>query len=92
MAEIRLNYEDAYRAVQDFNSGAQDIESAIARLRSQLDGLRGTWSGIASEDFDVLFTNYDSSARNINDTLLELSKALNSWTQNVEQFEAGAFK
>lgn len=92
MAEIRLNYEDAYRAVQDFNAGAQDIETAISRLRTQLDSLRGTWSGTASDDFEVLFANYDSGARNINDTLVELSKALNSWTSNVEQFESTAFK
>lgn len=92
MAEIRLNYDDAYRAVQDFQAGASDIEGAIGRLRSQLDGLRGTWSGTASNDFETLFADYDRGARQINDTLVELSKALNSWTQNVETFEQSAFK
>ncbi|MFN8053630.1 MAG: WXG100 family type VII secretion target [Acidimicrobiales bacterium] len=92
MSQIRLNYEDAYQAVQNFQSGASDIEGAIGRLRSQLDGLRGTWEGTASNDFETLFTEYDKGARQINDTLMELSKALNSWTANVETFEKSAFK
>lgn len=92
MAEIRLNYDEAFTTVTNFRTGAGEIETMLSKLKSQLTSLQGTWSGAAALDFDRLFQEYDKGARQMNDTLKQLTDAFNNWASGIRDVDTNSFK
>lgn len=65
--------EVAGRKVQSVNDG---VRSQLAMLRSNLEPLRGFWTGGAALQFTALMQRWDDNARSLNDALGSIGESI----------------
>lgn len=81
--------EEMERAATHAQSVNDTVQADLRALRSQLDPLRGAWSGMAAVRFAELMTRWDTDAQKLNAALLSISEAIRgSATTYREQDEA----
>lgn len=77
MAFEVASQEGALKAGADaVNTAHTDINRHIAKVRGEIDQLRGFWTGAAATSFTGLMTRWDGETRKLNDVLTTLEEAL----------------
>lgn len=65
-------------ASHDVASAQQQVESELTRLRSNLESLRGAWTGEAYTTFAALMVRWDTNARSLTEALASIGSAIQS--------------
>lgn len=77
MADVISAEEGALRrgavAVREAKSG---IDQQTKKVRSEIEQLRGFWTGAAATSFTTLMSRWDEQARQLNEVLVTLEDAL----------------
>jgi len=96
MADIKVTSDSLSGVSNQLSSGSQSIESQLQNLKSLVDGLvNGDWSGAASMSFADLYSQWDSAAIQLKDSLQGISELLSSAALSYEESEgniAGTFQ
>ncbi|WP_207454270.1 WXG100 family type VII secretion target [Herbiconiux sp. SYSU D00978] len=96
MAEIRVTSESLAGVAGQLSSGSSSIESQLQNLKSLVDGLvSGDWSGAASQSFNELYSQWDTAAVQLKESLSGISELLNQASLSYEESEnaiAGTFR
>lgn len=61
-----------------------EVQGELMRLRGIVDGLSGVWKGSAQTSFDGLMARWNTSARELQDALQQISDNIRS---NAKQFD-----
>jgi early secretory antigenic target protein ESAT-6 len=64
------------------------ISSEVASLHTHLTNLQGSWSGSASEAFQVVVGQWHHTAARIDESLTSISQALNLAAQQYTEIES----
>jgi 6 kDa early secretory antigenic target len=94
MSGIRVTPEQLAALSARVNSGAGHIEGELTGLASSLAPLGSDWAGIAQQRFEVLWAEWQRSARTLHDALSGISLLLaqaGSHYAEAEQAIAGSF-
>ncbi|QGU02832.1 WXG domain conatining protein [Corynebacterium kalinowskii] len=65
-----------------------EVQGELTRLRGTVDGLRGSWAGNAQVSFDGLMNRWNTSARDLQEALQDISDNIRSNAKNFEGMEA----
>jgi WXG100 family type VII secretion target len=84
---LAVTWQELSSASNKIVSTEGDIKSSLANLKSLVDGLGGTWQGGASTSYNQLYTNWDTSAKNLFESLDGIAKMLSKAAQVYEQTE-----
>lgn len=55
-----------------------EVQGELSRLRGTVDGLRGSWAGSAQVSFDGLMNRWNTSARELQEALQDISDNIRS--------------
>jgi 6 kDa early secretory antigenic target len=94
MSGIRVTPEQLAALSARVSSGAGHIEGELTGLASSLAPLGSDWAGIAQQRFEVLWAEWQRSARTLHDALSGISLLLaqaGSHYAEAEQAIAGSF-
>jgi WXG100 family type VII secretion target len=94
MAGIRVTPEQLASMSGRVSSGAAHIEGELSGLAGSLAPLGGDWAGVAQQRFEVLWAEWQRSARGLHDALTGISMLLNqagTHYAEAEQAIAGSF-
>jgi WXG100 family type VII secretion target len=92
---IKVTPEQMDQTAARLRSGADQIDSLLAQLRSQVEELRaGGWQGMASDQFGSTMQAWDQGGRQIREALSSISGAVSQSANQYRQTEqavAGTF-
>lgn len=94
MPGIRVTPEQLASMSGRVSSGAAHIEGELSSLAGSLAPLGGDWAGLAQQRFEVLWAEWQRSARGLHDALGGISALLaqaGSHYAEAEQAIAGSF-
>ena len=70
MATAKFTTEELARVATRLQAGSTDIEGQLAELRGQVDGLVSSgWEGQAAQSFNDLYTQWQTSAAALRESL-----------------------
>lgn len=69
---------------------ARDIENKMGLMQRQLQGLQGQWRGSASNQFGLLYQDWERQQRNVKDSLDRISRALGKTANDYRLTEQAA--
>lgn len=89
MATAKFTTEELARVASRLQSGAADIDGQLAQLRSQVDGLvSGGWEGQAAQSFNELYTQWQTSATALHESLTGIAALLSDTSTTYESMES----
>ncbi|GIG53851.1 MULTISPECIES: WXG100 family type VII secretion target [Demequina] len=89
MAEIKVTSESLSSVANQLSSGATQIESQLANLKSLVNGLvAGDWGGAASQSFLDLFEQWDTAGIQLKESLVGISDQLSKTALAYEESES----
>jgi WXG100 family type VII secretion target len=94
MPGIRVTPEQLASMSGRVSSGAAHIEGELSGLAGSLSPLGGDWAGVAQQRFELLWSEWQRSARGLHDALTGISALLaqaGSHYADAEQAIAGSF-
>lgn len=94
MTAFRVTPGELLALAQQVSSGAGQIESELATLRSRVLPISATWSGQAQDRFQVLYDEWNRSAQSLQQALAGISQLLSQAGQSYDEAErriAGSF-
>jgi WXG100 family type VII secretion target len=94
MAGIRVSPEQLASMSGRVNSGAAHIDGELASLAGSLSPLGGDWAGVAQQRFELLWADWQRSARTLHEALTGISALLaqaGSHYAEAEQAIASSF-
>jgi WXG100 family type VII secretion target len=94
MAGIRVTPEQLASMAGRVGSGAAHIDSELSGLAATLAPLGSDWAGIAQQRFEVLWAEWQRSARGLHEALTGISTLLTQAGTHYEEAEraiAGSF-
>lgn len=65
-----------------------EVQGELTRLRSVVDGLRGSWAGNAQVSFDSLMERWNTSARELHEALQAIADNIRHNAENFDGMEA----
>jgi WXG100 family type VII secretion target len=75
VALIKVTSEDLATVSAQLNSGSEEIDSQLARMRGLVQSLVASdWQGAASSAFDSLYQQWNTSAANLREALDGISR------------------
>ena len=89
MAGIQVTPEQLSDASRQLTSGAASIESTLGQLRTQVGPLHSGWSGAAQKQFEQLWTEWQTSGRNLHEALTGIATLTAQAAQSYESTEQG---
>jgi 6 kDa early secretory antigenic target len=94
MAGIRVSPEQLASAAGRVSSGAAQIEGELSGLSGSLAPLGSDWAGVAQQRFELLWAEWQRSARTLHEALTGISMLLaqaGTHYAEAEQAIAGSF-
>lgn len=95
MAQLTVTSTELRSVATDIGGGRNDIETILTGLRSKVDTLvAAEWTGAASDSFNGLYTQWQTSASSLLDALEQIGLALQGSAETYEATEeqiAGQF-
>jgi WXG100 family type VII secretion target len=85
---LAVTWQELSSASNKIVSTEGDIKGQLANLKSLVDGLGGTWQGAANASYTQLYAGWDTSAKNLFESLDGIAKMLAKAAQVYEQTEA----
>lgn len=89
ITSIRVTPEQLSSLSADVGHGAAEIDATLARLRAQIEPIGGDWAGMAASEFQALWAQWQSAARDLNAALGGMSDLLRRAGDAYAQAEAG---
>lgn len=65
----------------------QQLMSNLSKLASECQQIEGAWKGLAATAFQNLMERFNSDAKNLNDSLNQISQSIGANAQNYAQQE-----
>jgi len=85
---LSVTFQDLQSGSNMLNQGSADIQEKLQYMRNQLEPINATWQGQAKAQFDGLWMEWESGARQLRESLEGISKLLQvaaSSYQDAEQ-------
>ena len=79
--QLQATQEHTQQTVASMNSQLQDLKSFLAPLVS-------TWSGSAAENYNAKQAQWDNAARDLNEVLAAIGRALGSVNEGYQSTES----
>jgi WXG100 family type VII secretion target len=76
MAQFRVSSDSLASASGRLEAGSSDVQTTLAQLRSVVDGLGPEWEGSASGAFAELYSEFNSAALRLNESLSGIADLL----------------
>lgn len=95
MSAFQVTPEVLAQVSTQLTSGAQNIDQILNSLRAQVSPIRDTWKGSAQTSFEALWTEWQTSAKNLHEALNGIARLTGQASQSyaeTEQQIAGAFR
>ena len=90
MAGFGTNYAEMASCAKDIESVEQEINGAVNKLNSDLEPLKASWQGQASQAFQQLQERMMEDAKKLNQALSDISNAMKSASGTYQQQEEEA--
>jgi WXG100 family type VII secretion target len=87
MSTVRVTFHDLDDAAAMLARGAGDIQGQLDGLKSRLSTIHASWEGAASAQFQSLWAEWDSGARQVREALEGISQLLARASANYQQVE-----
>lgn len=95
MAQFTVTSTELRTVATDIGGGRSEVETILTGLRSKVDNLvAADWTGAASDSFNGLYTQWQTSATSLLEALDQIGLALQGSAETYEQTEeqiAGQF-
>lgn len=78
------------KAAQQMNDTNQQLMSNLSKLAGECENIKGTWKGQASIAFANLMERFQTDAKNLNQSLEQISEAVGANASNYAQQEQEA--
>ena len=78
------------KAAQQMEDTNQQLMSNLSKMAGECEGIKSSWQGAASIAFGNLMERFQTDAKNLNDSLNQISQAVTSNAQNYAQQEEEA--
>jgi 6 kDa early secretory antigenic target len=95
MSAFQVTPEALAGVSSQLSSGASNIDQMLNTLRAQVSPIRDSWKGSANQSFEALWTEWQTSARQLHEALTGLAHLTGQASQAYAQTEqqiAGAFR
>jgi WXG100 family type VII secretion target len=95
VAAISVTPEQLQQISSQLSNGAGEVESILSQLASYVMPLQGDWVGQAQARFEALWTEWQTSARNLHEALTgiaQLTQQAGSAYESNEQNIAATFR
>ena len=90
MAGFQTGSQELQKAGQQMEDTNQQLMSNLSKLAGECEQIRGSWSGLAATAFGNLMDRFQSDAKNLNDSLTQISEAIGANASNYAQQEQEA--
>ncbi|MGC8460424.1 MAG: WXG100 family type VII secretion target [Candidatus Dormibacteria bacterium] len=88
MSGFAVTPDDVDQAGNNATSANDNIEQILTQLRSQVDALQSVWSGVAHENFDGLYQEWNSGAKQLQDALIQIAAKLHQAANSYRETES----
>jgi early secretory antigenic target protein ESAT-6 len=85
--EVKVSTGDVTAKATTITREAAEIEARLAQLTAQMNDLAHTWTGAASASFQGLFADWDKTARQMQQALDGIGRALRGAGQDYDALE-----
>lgn len=87
MGGIQVTPEQLASASQQLTSGAANIDNILNQLRSQVSPLQDSWKGMAQGKFEQLWTEWQTSAKQLHEALTGIAQLTSQASQTYADAE-----
>lgn len=87
MSGIKVTPEQLRTVSAQLSSGASNIESTLGQLTGSVTPLGSDWAGVAQVRFQELWTQWQRSAKSLNEALLGMSRLMGQAGQAYQSTE-----
>lgn len=84
---LAVTWQELSSAANKLNGGKGEITSKLAELKAAVDNLGGSWQGGASGAYANLYSNWNTGAKQLFDSLEGIAKMLSQAATAYEQTE-----
>jgi early secretory antigenic target protein ESAT-6 len=92
MSQITVTPEEIRTVAGQVMAGATEIEAQRKQVQSRIQQLGETWQGSAAMALQSLYERWDAQALSLNETLTEISQAMQQAATNYEAAEQAIVK
>ena len=87
MSLLKVTSEQLLDLSSYLNTGSQQVQSELDDMRRRLEPLASDWEGAASGNFQALWAEWQTSARNLREALEGISTLLRNAGQTYQEAE-----
>ena len=87
MTGIQVTPEQLAGVSQQLTSGAANIDNILAQLRNQVSPLQDSWKGMAQAKFEQLWTEWQTSAKQLHEALTGIATLTSQASQTYAETE-----
>jgi WXG100 family type VII secretion target len=87
MAHIKVTPEQLSQVSSQLAAGASNVDATLAQLASAVAPLGSDWAGVAQARFHELWTQWQRSAKALNESLTGISQLTSQASANYAQTE-----
>lgn len=87
MSEILVTFSAIQQAQADCAGTAANLNGRLSDLKAYLAPMVATWSGAAAENYNVKQQQWDRAAADLNEILVQISRALGAAGDDFEAAE-----
>ena len=88
MVHLAAQTEDIHQKASTVQQEAAEADAMLSKLTAALNELHATWQGPASQAFQHLYATWSTQAKNMQQTLENIGRALNAAGTDYEQLES----
>lgn len=92
MAEVMVTFAALAEAAQAIQRTSNNLNTKLADLKSELGPVVATWTGTASENYQVQQQKWDQAQQDLNQVLMAISKAVEAAHDAYTQTETANAK
>jgi 6 kDa early secretory antigenic target len=92
VAQITVTPEEIRTVAGQVMAGATEIEAQRKQVLAKIQQLGETWQGVAAGALQSLYERWDTQAQSLNQTLTEISQAMERAATNYEETEQAVAK
>ncbi|HWE90215.1 MAG TPA: WXG100 family type VII secretion target [Pseudonocardiaceae bacterium] len=90
MAGFQTGADELVKAAQQMENSNQQLQSNLSQLANEVEQIQGAWVGEAAAAFQTLMNHFNTDAKNLNDSLQQISEAVSGSATNYRQQEQEA--
>jgi WXG100 family type VII secretion target len=87
MAGFQTGAAELQKAGQQMEDTNQQLMSNLQKLSGECQQIEGSWSGLAATAFQNLMNRFQADAKNLNDSLNQISESIGANATNYAQQE-----